>query len=107
MSSASGAADVTLLGVAASGVLVLVAVAVSLWRRLGLETSILWASARMLVQLLVVGFALRLVVDPDDSLWWSAAWLLVMLTFAELRRVIGRLRSRTLRLNHVEKAMPA
>jgi putative ABC transport system permease protein len=82
MSSASGAADVTLLGVAASGVLVLVAVTVSLWRRLGLEASILWASARMLVQLLVVGFALRLVVDPDDSLWWSAAWLLVMLAFA-------------------------
>jgi putative ABC transport system permease protein len=80
--SASDSVDIGLAGLAASGILVGVAVAVSLWRHLGLERSLLWAAFRALVQLLLVGWALQLVVDPDDSLWWSALWLVVMLGFA-------------------------
>jgi putative ABC transport system permease protein len=80
--SASDSVDIGLAGLAASGILVGVAVAVSLWRHLDLERSLLWAAFRALVQLLLVGWALQLVVDPDDSLWWSALWLVVMLGFA-------------------------
>jgi putative ABC transport system permease protein len=75
-------ADIGLVGLALSGVLVAFAVVVSLVRRLGLEGSILWASARALVQLLLVGAALRLVVDDDDPLVWSWIWVGVMVVFA-------------------------
>jgi putative ABC transport system permease protein len=74
--------DIGLAGLAASSILVAVAVGISVWRKLGLERDLVWASARALVQLLLVGFALKLVVDPDSSLWWSALWIVVMLTFA-------------------------
>ena len=80
--AATDRADIGLAGLAASGGLIAVAVAVSLWRRLGLERSLLWAASRALAQLLIVGWALTLVVDPDDSLLWSAAWLVVMHLFA-------------------------
>lgn len=76
------AADIGLGGLALSGVLVAVAVAISLVRRLGLERSIIWACARALVQLLIVGSALRLVVDDDDPLVWSWVWIAVMIAFA-------------------------
>ncbi|MGA7757877.1 MAG: iron export ABC transporter permease subunit FetB [Ilumatobacteraceae bacterium] len=74
--------DIGTLGLAASGILVAVAVAVSLWRQLGLERSLLWASLRALVQLLLVGWVLQFVVDPDDPLVFSVLWLLAMVTFA-------------------------
>ena len=60
----------------------MVAIVISLWRKLGLERSLLWAAARALVQLLIVGWALQLVVDPDDPLFWSWIWLAFMLMFA-------------------------
>ena len=47
--------DIGWTGLALSLLLVAVAVALSLWERLGLERGILWASARALVQLLAVG----------------------------------------------------
>ncbi len=75
-------ADIGLLGLAASGILIAVAVGVSMWRRLGLERQLLWAALRALVQLVIVGFALQLVVDPDDPLIYSFIWLSVMLVFA-------------------------
>ena len=74
--------DIGNIGLAASGVLVAVAVAVSLWRRLGLERDLLWAAMRALVQLLIVGWALQLVVDPDDPLVFAALWIVVMVSFA-------------------------
>lgn len=74
--------DIGTAGLAASGILVAVAVGVSIWRKLGLERSLLWASGRALVQLLIVGWALQLVVDPDDSIVWSALWIVAMLGFA-------------------------
>ncbi|WP_040491489.1 ABC transporter permease [Ilumatobacter nonamiensis] len=74
--------DVGLVGLAASGILVAVAVAISLWRHLGLERRLLWAALRALVQLLIVGFALQLVVGDDDPLVFSAIWLVAMQFFA-------------------------
>lgn len=74
--------DIGLWGMAVSGVLVAVALAVSMWRRLGLERSLLWACLRALVQLLIVGWALRLIVDDDDPLIFSGLWLLVMIGLA-------------------------
>lgn len=74
--------DIGLWGMAASGILVAVALMVSMWRRLGLGRSLLWACLRALVQLLVVGWALRLIVDDDDPLVFSALWLVVMISLA-------------------------
>lgn len=74
--------DIGLWGLAASGILVAVALAISLWRRLGIELTMLWACARALVQLLIVGWALKLIVDDDDPLILSFAWLVVMIGFA-------------------------
>jgi len=75
-------ADIGLLGLAASSILIAVAIAISLWRRLGLERELLWAALRALVQLLLVGFALQLVVDDDDPLVYSLLWLVAMHVFA-------------------------
>jgi putative ABC transport system permease protein len=74
--------DPSAVGLAASGVLVALAVGISLWRRLGLERSMLWASARALGQLAVIGAALHLVVEPGRSILWSWAWVVVMVLFA-------------------------
>jgi putative ABC transport system permease protein len=71
-----------LTGLAASLVLVAVAVALSGWQRLHLTTTILWASARAAAQLLAVGVALALVLDPDAPLAWSWLWVVGMVVFA-------------------------
>ena len=69
-------------GLLASLVLVGIAVGLSSWQRLRLTRSILWASARAAVQLLLVGFALRLVLEPGASVWWAWLWAVVMVAFA-------------------------
>lgn len=69
-------------GLAASLVLVAVAVAISLARRLGLEGGVVWASARALAQLLAVGVALDFLLDVDRPLAWSWAWVVAMVVFA-------------------------
>lgn len=82
MIAAVAQGDIGIAGLAASGILVAVAVAISLWRQLGLERSLLWASIRALVQLLLVGWLLQFVVDPDDPLVFSAIWIVAMVSFA-------------------------
>lgn len=74
--------DIGWTGLALSLMLVAVAVALSFVRRLGLEQSILWASARALVQLVAVGIALQLILDHNEPLIWSWLWVAVMLFFA-------------------------
>ncbi len=74
--------DITPLGVAASLVLVGVAVAVSVWQGLRVERTIAWASVRAIVQLLLVGVALAFVLDPGRSLAWSWLWVAAMVVFA-------------------------
>jgi len=76
------AGDVGFLGLAASLALVGVAVALSVWQRLGLERGLVWAAARALGQLLVVGLALGLIIDPKAPLALSFLWVAVMLGFA-------------------------
>ena len=74
--------DISFLGLALASSLVLVAVALSMGQRLGLERQLLWASLRALVQLLVVGVLLAFLLQPGPSIWWSFAWVLLMLPFA-------------------------
>lgn len=82
MGEEAGGAQIGDLGLAAAGVLVAVTVALSAWRGLGVERTVVWASARALVQLLAVGGALALVVDPDRPLVLAWAWVALMLVFA-------------------------
>lgn len=74
--------DVSFVGLALASSLVVVAIALSMWQRLGLERQILWASIRALVQLLAVGVVLTILLRPGQSLWWSIAWVIAMLPFA-------------------------
>lgn len=74
--------DVGALGLAASLVLVALALALSLWQRLGLERALVWAAARALVQLLLVGLALGFIIDPKSPLVYSWLWVAAMVTFA-------------------------
>jgi putative ABC transport system permease protein len=71
-------------GLAASLVLVVLALAVSWRMRLGLERSTVWACARAAAQLLLVGWALTLVLRPDASIAWSWAWVVAMVGVAGL-----------------------
>jgi putative ABC transport system permease protein len=74
--------DPSLWGLLASGVLIAVAVALSLAQRLSLERPMLWAAARALAQLLAIGLLLAVVLADDAPLWWSWLWVLVMVAFA-------------------------
>ncbi|MBY0441183.1 MAG: iron export ABC transporter permease subunit FetB [Mycobacteriaceae bacterium] len=73
---------VSWVGLATSLALVVVAAAISLWQRLGLERQVMWAAIRALVQLLLVGAALALLLEPGRSLWWSWAWVAGMICYA-------------------------
>ena len=74
--------DIGASGVAASLVLVLVAVGASVWQGLRVERTIAWASVRAMAQLLVVGVVLVFVLDPGRSLAWSWLWVVAMIGFA-------------------------
>lgn len=74
--------DVGWEGLAVSLLLVALAVGLSMWRGLGLEGSMVWASTRAVVQLLAVGLALQVLLEPDTSLAWSVLWVLGMILFA-------------------------
>ena len=69
-------------GVVSSTILVAVALGLSFSQRLHLTRSILWSVARAAVQLLLVGFALRLILDSKASVWWAWLWVAIMITFA-------------------------
>ena len=86
--AAASSGDVTWSGLAASLVLVAVAVGLSWWRGYGLERTIVWACTRALMQLLLVGVALTVIIDPDSPVWWSWAWVVFMVAFASV--VIAR-----------------
>ncbi len=70
------------LGLIASLSLVGVAVAISAWQHLGLERSLIWASARAIVQLLAVGALLAVVLSPHVPLAVSWLWVAFMVAFA-------------------------
>jgi putative ABC transport system permease protein len=72
------AVEVGIGGVAASLVLVVIAVVLSRLERLELERSILWAATRAMGQMLVIGGALGLVLADDASIVLSWAWVALM-----------------------------
>jgi putative ABC transport system permease protein len=61
-----------------STVLILVAVVLSLWKRLGAERSILWSAFRAAVQLLVVGLLFRLIFESASAMTWAWVWVVGM-----------------------------
>lgn len=84
--------DIGWTGLGLSGLLVAVAVGLSLWRRLGLGTSLLWSAVRALVQLLAIGLLLDVLLEPGVSVWWGWCWVAVMLVvvaFTVRRRAPG------------------
>jgi putative ABC transport system permease protein len=74
--------DVGYGGLAASLVLVAVALAISRRLRLRLERDLVVSVTRGLLQLLVVGAALALVIDPATPLVWSWLWVGGIVVFA-------------------------
>ena len=76
--------DVTWIGLVASMALVAVAVGLSWWRGYGLEVSIVWATVRALVQLVLVGLALTVIIDPDSPIALSWLWVVFMVGFASV-----------------------
>ena len=76
--------DIGVAGLAASLVLVAIAVALSVGSGLRLERSILWAALRAAGQLLIVGSALALVFNSSWSVWLAWLWVAVMVLVASL-----------------------
>jgi putative ABC transport system permease protein len=72
--------DISLGEVAASIALVVVAIAVSFWRRAELEGDLAVAVLRSFVQLTAIGYVIQAIFD-SDSLWLVAALLAVMVGF--------------------------
>jgi len=74
---------VSLWQVVASLVLVALAAAISRWRRADLERDILVATVRSMVQLTLIGYAIKLIFEAD-SIWLVLALLSVMVFFGAL-----------------------
>jgi putative ABC transport system permease protein len=74
--------DIGIVGVGASLLLVAVAVGLSFAQGLRLEGPILWASLRAGAQLVLVGLALKVVLDPDAPVAWAFGWVALMVVFA-------------------------
>jgi putative ABC transport system permease protein len=68
--------------VAASLLLVALAVAVSRRQRIGVERTILWAALRAVVQLLAVGAVLRVIFESAGAWVWSVLWIIGMVIIA-------------------------
>ncbi len=77
--------DVGWWGLAASLVLIAITIAISVWRRLGLERDVIIAVVRGGAQLLAVGYALGLIIvvdEPEENVAFAWAWLGFMVLFA-------------------------
>ena len=74
--------DVDALGLAASLVLVAIALGVSRRLRLRLERDLVVSCVRGFLQLIVVGAALAIIIDPDTPLAWSWLWVAGIVVFA-------------------------
>lgn len=71
-------------GLALSLLLVVVAIVLSLWKRLGLERSLAWAAARAAVQLIAIGLLLEVLLRPHVSILWAWLWVVVMIVIASV-----------------------
>lgn len=63
---------------AASFVLVAIVIALSVWRQLGIEREVLWASLRAAAQLIAVGFLFTGIFASEFSMWWAFLWVVGM-----------------------------
>jgi UDP-glucose/iron transport system permease protein len=79
----SSSINVGLWQVAASLVLVAIAIAISRWRQADLEQDIAVATVRSIVQLTLVGYAIKLIFEAD-TIWLVLALLSVMVLFGAL-----------------------
>jgi len=79
----SSSIQVSIGHVAASLVLVAVAIAVSRWRRAELEQDIAVATIRSLIQLTAIGYAIELIFEAD-TIWLVLALLAVMVLFGAI-----------------------
>ena len=73
---------VELVGVIASGLLVLVAVGISWWAGLHLERDLITAAVRAAAQLALLGLVLVAILTPGQPLILSWLWVAVMIVFA-------------------------
>jgi putative ABC transport system permease protein len=76
--------DVSWWGLAGSLIMVAAVGVVSFRQRLRLERDLVVAVVRSLAQLLLVGAALGIIVDPNTWIGWSFAWVVGMILFAAL-----------------------
>jgi UDP-glucose/iron transport system permease protein len=72
------AGDIGWVGAAASLSLVVVAVAISMWKGLEVERSIIWACLRAAVQLVAVGALFGLIFQSAQAMTWAWAWVIGM-----------------------------
>jgi putative ABC transport system permease protein len=79
---ANSATDIGWVGLASSLVLIVIVVALSIVQKLQLEGSILWAAGRAIVQLLLVGYALTFIIDPDRPVIVAWLWVALMVVVA-------------------------
>jgi putative ABC transport system permease protein len=73
---------VELVGVIASGLLVLVAIGVSWWAGLRLERDLITAAVRAAAQLALLGLVLAAMIAPGQPIALSWLWVAVMIVFA-------------------------
>ncbi|MCW2983393.1 MAG: putative rane protein [Conexibacter sp.] len=74
--------DVGWAGLAASLLMIAAVALLSFRQKLRLEKDLAIAVVRSLSQMLLVGVALGLIVDPDTWIGWSFAWVVGMIVFA-------------------------
>ncbi len=73
---------VEIVGVIASGTLVLVAIGVSWWAGLRLERDLATAAVRAAAQLMLLGLVLAAMIAPGQPIVLSWLWVVVMIVFA-------------------------
>lgn len=74
--------DIGWVGLLTSLILVAIAVGISVVRKLKLERSMVWAAARAMAQLLLVGYVLTFLLAKDRPIVWSWLWVFVMIVVA-------------------------
>jgi putative ABC transport system permease protein len=74
--------DVGWWGLAASLIMIAAVALLSIRQKLRLERDLAIAVVRSLAQMLLVGVALGLIVDPDTWIGWSFLWVAGMVAFA-------------------------
>jgi putative ABC transport system permease protein len=80
--------DVGWWGLAASLIMIAAVAALSIRQKLRLERDLAIAVVRSLAQMLLVGLALGLIVEPDTWIGWSFAWVAAMVAVAAF--TVGR-----------------